>query len=320
MSTGFRGGTGDVLSLLSCTESPLGVGRLLYQLRRPSFEKVDQAMTVCVAIKVHDCIVFAADSASTLVSSSESGQSTVANIWEHGIKVFNLHRELPIVAMTAGMGHFGPASISNLTKDLRLQLSEGKEVKLDKDDYRIEQVVVYAQDFFIKKYNAISPKPPSPHTFEFWIGGYGSGGTRGEIWKLSIQDGKPMVQELVKAEDDARLVWGGQNKAISRLINGFDEETLSVFRELGLLLQVTLRIIPRVRTPLVHSTMPVQDAINLADFLVDVTKRYFAFLPGANVVGGETDIATVTKHEGFKWIKRKHYYPDHLNRRDLDHA
>ena len=76
----------------------------------------------------------------------------------------------------------------------------------------------------------------------------------------------------------------------------------------------------KIYMPLVHSSMPVQDAINLADFLVDVTKRYVSFLPLANVVGGDTDIATVTKYEGFKWIKRKHYYHEHLNRRDTDHA
>ncbi len=287
-------------------------------------------MTVCVAIKVHDCIVFAADSASTLVSFSENDQSTVTNIWDHGIKVFNLHRKLPIVAMTAGMGHFGPASISDLTKDLRVELSKDNGT-LDTDNYSVEKVVGYALDFFKKKYDAIAAKPSSPHTFEFWIGGYGSVGgfgTRGKIWKISIQDGEAMVQELVKADDDAMIVWGGQNKAISRLIHGFDSEALSVFGEvfdeLGLSQKSSLQAISRIKqqcqTPLVDSTMPVQDAINLADFLVDVTKRYFAFLPGANVVGGETDIATVTKHEGFKWIKRKHYYPDHLNRRDLDHA
>ena len=66
--------------------------------------------------------------------------------------------------------------------------------------------------------------------------------------------------------------------------------------------------------------MPVQDAIDLADFLVDMTTKYFAFLPGADIVAGDTDIATVTKHEGFKWIRRKHYYPAHLNRRTTDHA
>ena len=140
-----------------------------------------------------------------------------------------------------------------------------------------------------------------------------------------------MVQELVKADDDQRLVWGGQNKAISRLIHGFDHGIMQVFSkvlsEFGLSQEISLQVVSRImqylpqfEASLVHSTMPVQDAINLADFLVDVTKRYFAFLPGSNIVGGETDIATVTKYEGFKWIKRKHYYPDHLNRRDLDHA
>ncbi|MCY4150606.1 MAG: hypothetical protein OXF73_14905, partial [Gammaproteobacteria bacterium] len=64
----------------------------------------------------------------------------------------------------------------------------------------------------------------------------------------------------------------------------------------------------------------VQDAINLADFLVDMTKRHAAFLPGADTVGGDTDIATVTKHEGFKWIRRKHYYSPQLNTRGTDHA
>ena len=72
--------------------------------------------------------------------------------------------------------------------------------------------------------------------------------------------------------------------------------------------------------PLVNPSMPVQDAINLADFLVDLTKKYFSFAPGHNIVGGDTDIATVTKYEGFKWIKRKHYYPQHLNIKDPEHV
>lgn len=63
--------------------------------------------------------------------------------------------------------------------------------------------------------------------------------------------------------------------------------------------------------------MPVQDAIDLADFLVDVTKGWIRFLPGLEVVGGDTDICTVTKHEGFKWVRRKHFYPAELNRETM---
>jgi ABC-type branched-subunit amino acid transport system substrate-binding protein len=65
--------------------------------------------------------------------------------------------------------------------------------------------------------------------------------------------------------------------------------------------------------------MPIQDAIDLTQFLVDTTKGYFRFLPGADIVGGDTDVAVVTRHERFKWIKRKHFYPAHLNPVETDH-
>ena len=64
---------------------------------------------------------------------------------------------------------------------------------------------------------------------------------------------------------------------------------------------------------LVDARMPIQDAIDLAQYLVDVTKGYFRFLPMADIVGGDTDLAVVTRHERFKWIKRKHFYPANLN-------
>ena len=65
--------------------------------------------------------------------------------------------------------------------------------------------------------------------------------------------------------------------------------------------------------------MPTGDAIALADFLVGTTKQFVHFLRGADTVGGDTDLATITRHEGFKWIRRKHFYPRDLNL-ETDHA
>ena len=62
--------------------------------------------------------------------------------------------------------------------------------------------------------------------------------------------------------------------------------------------------------------MRVQDAIDFADILVDMTKRYCAFLPRADIVGGSTDIATTAKHKSFKWIRRKHLCPIHSQQED----
>ena len=66
--------------------------------------------------------------------------------------------------------------------------------------------------------------------------------------------------------------------------------------------------------------MPTVDAIELARFLAETTKQFVRFLPGSNSVGGNIDIATVTKHENFKWVARKHFYAPALNPLETDHA
>ena len=81
-------------------------------------------MTVCGAIEVHDCIMFAADSAVSVTALVSDGTSVLSNVWQRGLKVFYLHRDLPIMAMTTGMGNFGSASVDYLAKDLRLNLME----------------------------------------------------------------------------------------------------------------------------------------------------------------------------------------------------
>jgi hypothetical protein len=260
-----------------------------------------------------------------MIGTQPDGSSIVFNVWQHGNKVFNLHKRLPLAAMTCGIGHIGPASISTLAKDLRRHLTADDDWFLDPGAYSVSEVVEKAHRFFSERYDDLPEPMPSPHSFEFWIGGYGSDGLRGEAWKLQIQDGVVLDPAIAAAaEADSQIFWGGQPGVINRLLLGFDENLIGALAEAGLDEQQTDAFLHGLRakaaTPLVDAAMPVMDAIALADFLVETTKRFFAFNPGADVVGGDTDIATVTKHEGFKWIRRKHYYPAHLNPRETDHV
>ncbi|MET4636585.1 hypothetical protein [Kaistia defluvii] len=59
--------------------------------------------------------------------------------------------------------------------------------------------------------------------------------------------------------------------------------------------------------------MPIKDAVDLAEFFVDTTAGYTRFKRGAGIVGGPTESAAITKHEGFKWVRRKHYFDEALN-------
>lgn len=285
-------------------------------------------MTVCVGVAVNDCLVFAADSASTLVrTNAAAGTSEIMNVYQHGDKVFNLCKKLPICAMTCGMGNIGQASIGTLAKELRRRLGKGDaDWVIDKNNYTLEDIANKARKlFFEEKFLALNPLPPAPHSLEFWIGGYSSDFEAGhEIWKVSIVNGVCPEPECMVKGGETGLFSGGQPEAINRLVYGFDhrilDELIATGADKDMALNLVKHLQSKLQVPLVAPTMPVRDAIDLADFMVETTKRYFRFLPGADIVGGDTDVAVVTKYEGFKWIRRKHFYSQSLNVLETDHA
>jgi hypothetical protein len=61
--------------------------------------------------------------------------------------------------------------------------------------------------------------------------------------------------------------------------------------------------------------MPKQELIELAEALVSITAVERKATSDEGTVGGPIDVAFITKHEGFVWIKRKHYFEAPLNPR-----
>ncbi|MFC3180895.1 hypothetical protein [Cypionkella sinensis] len=245
----------------------------------------------------------------------------VINVYNGGDKVFNLHRECPISGMFCGMGSIGERSISSLSKELRWELMNGGH-PINPKDYTIEQIADRAYEFFNLKY--VTPFQDPSHNLEFFVGGYGDPGTHAEIWKMTITSGVLNKPSLLRGEGNHGVDWAGQTSPIMRLLIGIDDRFVQVLTDAGVD-QAGARAAfdlarPGLETPMAFPVMPTSDAIRLARFLVDVTKGYFSFAPGADIVGGETDIATITKWEGFRWVKRKHYYPRDLNGGDHGHV
>jgi hypothetical protein len=61
--------------------------------------------------------------------------------------------------------------------------------------------------------------------------------------------------------------------------------------------------------------MPKQEISNLARSLIDLTTLKRRVTRDQESVGGEVDVAIISKSEGFVWVKRKHYFPAELNQR-----
>jgi hypothetical protein len=279
-------------------------------------------VTIAISLKVNDGLVLAADSASTLMGRQNS-EIVAVNVYNSALKIFNLIKGVPVGAITWGSGSIGTASISTLMKDLRKRLS-GEDPKynawkVDSETYEVLDIGNKLKEFiFDELYVPAFKDWPEKPDLGFIVAGYSSGESMAEEYRIDIQNGQVSPLIPLRKKEDSGITWNGQPEAITRLILGISnllpnvlvekfnykqEDATAVFTTLQQLLAV----------PLVQSAMPIQDAIDLAEFLVDVAIKFSRFSPGATTVGPPIEIAAITKHEGFKWIKRKHFYSHTLN-------
>ena len=274
-------------------------------------------MTIVVTIRVNDGIVLAADSATSFVD----GTGNVAKIYNSANKIFNLVKVWPVGAMTYGAGSIGAASISTLSKDLRKRLTPGGAVNsltLNRETYTIQEVAEKSKVFFEECYRAAYQSPIAGYFLGYRVAGYSANGTLPEAWEIRIVGDQFLGPDRVYDPDEQfGPRWAGETEAIDRLVMGVCSKTAEALVQLGLdqaaATQAVLGLVNHLYAPLFLPAMPIQDAIDLAYFLVDASVKFAHFSLRPATVGGPIEVATITKHEGFKWVTRKHYFSAEFN-------
>ena len=61
--------------------------------------------------------------------------------------------------------------------------------------------------------------------------------------------------------------------------------------------------------------LPKDQLAVMAETLVSLTSFKRQMSRDAETVGGDADVAVITKGDGFVWVKRKQYFPAELNLR-----
>lgn len=283
-------------------------------------------VTVALYVKVWDGIVLATDSATTFEVMTPQGQ-LLHQVYDNANKIFHLHRQLPIAAMTFGIGAVGPASISSLSKSFRLQLM-GRDPNyaepLDINNFTVKDVADRASKMFAQaaRDSNVSQWPDAPNGLGYVVVGMSTDCDQAEVWLLKFE-GKtlePAPEEILKRDDYGFKAYA-QPEPVNRLFNGYDDSLRSA------LIQNEIRVgktptdaeqaIDTFLAPLhldpVQPGMPLPDAIALARFMVETTEGYARYRIGPDTVGGPVEVASISPHEGFKWIHRKHYYGPALN-------
>jgi hypothetical protein len=284
-------------------------------------------LTIAISIKTNDGIVLASDSASTVIGLSPDGKLGVVNVYNNANKVFNLRKGLPIGAITWGAGSIGSASTSTIMKDLRQALSgkdenhKGWALLLPSPDYTIESVAQRLKEFvfddlYAKSFPDGSPLRPD---LGFIVAGYSArDASMAEEYQVEVRNGQCFGPTPLRAKHEIGLTAGGETEALNRLLTGIAGGLPQVLQNLfkvpaAQTNQVLALFRQQLNVPLVIPAMPLQDAVDLGEFLVDLTIKFSRFKPGPPTVGGPIEIASVSKHEGFRWIKRKYYFDRRYN-------
>jgi hypothetical protein len=275
-------------------------------------------VTVVVAVVTTDGLVLASDSATTQTMRDAAGVEQVTSIWNSANKIVNLRKSWPIGAMTFGRAGFEGRMISTHTKDLRARL-DGRVVDpalpaLDPASYTVETVAQAVHSYF----RPLFDKEPDGAPLGFLVGGYGADSVFPEVWQIMIQkDPKDDKVEQVNPPGETGIFHQGMTDAISRLVDGVAQATPLALQKMGVAKKqsedAAEQMANMLTVPMAWGVMPLGESVDLARFLVDMTINFVRFAPGALAVGGPVEIAALTRHEGFKWVERKHYYPPRLN-------
>jgi 20S proteasome alpha/beta subunit len=273
-------------------------------------------MTVVVTVKINDGIVLASDSAVSFFD--EKGLPI--KIYSNANKIFNLVKGQPIGVMFWGAGGIGVASLSTIVKDLRQRLSSAQDNwKLPKD-YSMEFVATRLRQFLFEERFAAAygATPPKGYFLGCKVCGYSAGAELPEVWDVKIIEDKCDLPQLSQAQDVFGPSWDGEYEAMDRLILGIGSRTTEVLQEEGLSKEDAAagvgKMVAKLRVGVVMAAMPIQDAIELATFMVETNIKFVRFtLMRAETVGGPIEVAAITKHEGFRWVNRKFFYTQELN-------
>jgi hypothetical protein len=217
--------------------------------------------------------------------------------------------------MTFGRASFKGQSIAIHCKELRARLS-GTVTDVDfpalvEDKFSVEDFARAVHKYFLPLYKA---EPGG--AFGFLTGGFSAGQASPELWQIMITESDDEVEQLCPSGETG-IFHQGMTDAITRLVDGAGQGLGGALTALAVPADQAEPAAEEIRrmlsVPWAWQGMPLGETIDLARFLVDTTINFVRFTPGDASVGGPIEIAALTKHEGFKWVQRKHYYPPELN-------
>ncbi len=269
-------------------------------------------MSIAIVVKVSEGIVLAADSAAT-IRGRIGDQEGVLKTYYNARKLLQIG-DFPIGVLTWGQAFVGLRTVESLVREWEHNNRWRSRELYSHDESDPFEVQVCAQglhqflaDAYDEEYKDLPREELEKQGLGVVVAGYSEGAFFPEIWRFVLPfddtihdqrpdiDGKPQFGASWFGATDAiiRLHWGRDDMAIGILTEKFDIPKEAIHEALAPLQY----IIP-------FPVMPLQDAIEYAQYVGNIVIGRYRFVVGSELCGGQIDIAAITQ-EDFSWITPK---------------
>lgn len=224
----------------------------------------------------------------------------------YGNKVTRV-KDYPIGVMTWGLASIEARSIQSLI----MEFEYGYEPVATNGAYTVRKIADDLLGFIKTRYDAAYPSPTSEQALGLYVGGFSANEFFSSQFTVELpasSDWSEVHADRPDGTHDFGASWWGQTDALTRLIVGFSAPSLDELVNRGVDRAILKTWVDdRISTmPLVFDGMPLQDAVDFADYAVQLTIGAFRFGQGPPLCGGDVDIAVV-RPGTFQWARRKQW-------------
>jgi hypothetical protein len=229
------------------------------------------------------------------------GEQRIAKTFAHANKIARF-KSSPIGIMTWGTAAFGARPVQNLLLEFeQTALADGADATETAEELAA----------FLKVHYDLEFKPPNQPEFGVYVGGYSKGAYFSDAYVAAFPSAARLSQirpNLPDNSPDFGVNWYGQIVPLLRLIKGLDPLAINELIRRGASRHIVQQWMDDGvgQMPLVVDGMPLQDAIDLANFLVHVTIGCSRFSLAAPACGGDVDVAVITPGL-FRWAAKKRW-------------
>ena len=277
-------------------------------------------MSLAVAFKGPEGIVLAADSRVTVMLTANPAMGApitgtpmlMPQYFDHARKLLTVSSQPFVGVVIYGAGAIGqqaPRTAHSYIPEFEAHLTDvctnGEVERLS-----VERVAEELRIFFLSQWNAAGMPNPSPDDSQqmvFIVAGFDEGAAYGSVYQGQIPNS---VTPIEQNANDFGVTYGGQTELVQRLLGGFDLRALSVVKDHlqlddAAVISLQQELSKSLGLAIPCQLLPLQDCVDLSEFMVSMTTVLLTWMLGVRGVGGQVDVAAITRTEGLRHIRQK---------------